>query len=105
MTRPASFVSLLTSYGFKKESDDSIMVFTGKPAQVKVSHNVKIEVTSEDQIDVFDRVLVESCGIPIEWKEALDRLVTSWTRRGARNYLAYVEGNPVGTTTLASCAR
>jgi len=40
--------------------------------------------------------------MPVEWKEVFDRLLLDWMRMGARNYLAYVDGKPVGTTTLMS---
>jgi ribosomal protein S18 acetylase RimI-like enzyme len=101
LTRP-SFVSLLERYGFEKESEQSIMVFEGKPSENRANANAMVNEIREDEIDVFDRLMVESFEMPPEWKGALDKLIVDFIRKGARNYLAYTDGQPVGTTSLFS---
>jgi ribosomal protein S18 acetylase RimI-like enzyme len=101
LTQP-SFISLLERYGFDKELEQSIMVFDGKPSENRLNPNVTVNEITEDGIDVFDRLMVTSFEMPSEWKGALDRLVADFTRKGARNYLAYADGQPVGTISLFS---
>jgi len=104
LTHPRSFISLLEHYGFerKPEQEQSVMVFQGKLLEDKLNPAVKVKEISEDEIDLFDRLLITSFEMPIEWKEVFDRINLEWMRKGARHYLAYVEGKPVGTTTLIS---
>jgi ribosomal protein S18 acetylase RimI-like enzyme len=101
LTRP-SFISLLERYGFDKELEQSIMVFDGKPSENRLNPNVMVKEIREDGIDVFDRLMVTSFEMPFEWKRALDRLVADFMRKGARNYLAYTDRQPVGTISLFS---
>jgi GNAT superfamily N-acetyltransferase len=101
LTRP-SFVSLLERYGFEKESEQSIMVFEGKPSENRVNSNVKVNEIRKDGIDVFDRLMVKSFEMPPEWKAALDKLIVDFIQKGTRNHLAYADGQPVGTTSLFS---
>lgn len=101
-TRPASFTSLLRLHGFDRESEDSIMALQGKLSEDKLNRDVKIKEISENEIDTFDKLLVTIFEMPVEWKKVIDRLFLEWTRKGARNYIAYAEGKPIGTTTLFS---
>jgi GNAT superfamily N-acetyltransferase len=102
LTRPTSFASLLGLYGFEKSFEQSIMVFRGEPLEDKLNLDVKIREISEDEIDTFDKVVFSAFEMPIEWKKAGDRIFLEWMRRGAKNYVAYAEGKPVGTATLFS---
>jgi len=104
LTRPKSFTSLLEQYGFerKPEHEQSVMVFQGKSLEDKLNPAVKIKEISEDEINLFDRLLIASFEMPSEWKAVFDKINLEWMRKGAKHYLAYVEGKPVGTTTLIS---
>jgi len=104
LTRPRSFTSLLEHYGFerKPEHEQSVMVFQGKSLEDKLNPAVTVKEISEDEIDLFNRLLITSFEMPIEWKEVFDKIILEWMRKGAKHYLAYVEGKPVGTTTLFS---
>jgi ribosomal protein S18 acetylase RimI-like enzyme len=101
LMRP-SFVSLLERHGFEKESEQSIMVFKGKPSENRVNSNVTVNEIREEEIDVFDRLMVTNFEMPSEWKGALDKLLADFTQKGTRNYLAYADGKPVGTISLFS---
>ncbi len=101
LTRP-SFVSLLKRYGFEKESEQSIMVCEGKPLVNRPNSSVTVNEIGEDGIDVFNRLMLTSFDMPSEWKGALDKLIVDFIRKGTRNYLAYADGRPVGTTSLFS---
>jgi GNAT superfamily N-acetyltransferase len=102
LTRPTSFSSFLEEHGFKKEEEQSIMVFKGKPPEDKPNPDVKIKEISKDEIDTFDKLLVTIFEMPTEWKKVIDRLLPIWIQKGARNYMAYVKRKPVGITTLFS---
>ena len=102
LTRPTSFTSFLEDHGFKKEEEQSIMVFKGKPSEDKLNPDLKIEEISENEIDTFDKLLVTIFEMPTEWKKVIDRLLPIWIQKGARNYIAYVKRKPVGITTLMS---
>jgi len=104
LTRPRSFTSLLEHHGFerKPEHEQSVMVFKGKLLEDRLNRAINVKEISEDEIDLFDRLLITSFEMPIEWKEVFDKINLEWMRKGAKHYLAYVEGKPVGTTTLIS---
>ena len=78
------------------------MVFKGRPSEDKLNPDVKIKKISEDETSIFDRLLVTIFEIPTEWKKVIDKLLLGWMRKGARNYLTYVEEEPVGTIALFS---
>ena len=59
LTRP-SFVSLLERQGFEREQEQSIMVFDGKPSENRLNPNVTVNEIREDEMDVFDRLMVTS---------------------------------------------
>jgi len=99
---PISFISLLERHGFEKESEQSIMVFEGKTSENVPNPNIKVNEIEEDGIDLFDSLMVKGFEMPAEWKEVFDRFVVDWMRKGARNYLAYADGQPVGTISLFS---
>ena len=101
LTQP-SFISLLERYGFDKELEQSIMVFDGKPSVNRLQPSVKVNEINEDGIDVFDRLMVTSFEMPSEWKKVFDKISVDWMRKGARNYLADADGQPVGTISLFS---
>jgi ribosomal protein S18 acetylase RimI-like enzyme len=105
LTRPPSFGSILGRFGFEKKSEQSIMVFKGKPPRDRLAPDVKVKGIAEDEIDVFDRLMIASFEMPTEWKEVFDKLMPHWLRRGVKSYLAYVDGKPVGTVTLVSKAK
>jgi GNAT superfamily N-acetyltransferase len=101
LTQP-SFVSFLESQGFKKELEQSIMVFDGELSENRIDSNVTINEISEGETDVFNRLIATNFQMPSEWKGAVDRLFADFARKGARNYLAYAHGQPVGTVSLFS---
>jgi ribosomal protein S18 acetylase RimI-like enzyme len=101
LTRP-SFISLLERYGFERELEESIMAFEGRPKKIELQPNVTVNEIREDSLDVFNRLMATNFEMPAEWKEAMDRLFVDFVRKGTRNYLAYVDGQPVGTTSLFS---
>jgi len=78
------------------------MVFQEKPLEDKLNPAVKVKEISEDEIDLFDRLLITSFEMPIEWKRVFDKIIPEWMLKGAKHYLAYADGKPVGTTTLIS---
>lgn len=104
LTHPRSFTSHLEQYGFerKPEHEQSIMVFKGESLEDKLNPAVEVKEISEDEIDVFDRLLITSFEMPIEGKATISKINLEWIRKGAKHYLAYVEGKPVGVTTLFS---
>lgn len=102
LTRPTSFTSLLELYGFERSFEESIMVFNEKPSEDKLNTDVKIKEISENEIDLFDKLVVEIFVMPPESKKVLDRISLEWMQKGGKFYLAYVEGKPVGTTVLFS---
>ncbi len=102
LTRPKSFNSLLENHGFKRISEQSVMVFKGKQLEDKLNPEVTVKEISESEIDLFNKLLVTMFEMPIEWKEGFDRLMLERMRKGGKCYLAYVEGKPVGTCGLLS---
>jgi GNAT superfamily N-acetyltransferase len=98
----SSFVSLLERHGFEKELEQSVMVFEGKPSENRVDSNAMIKEIGEDETDVFNRLIATNFQMPSEWKGAVDKLLADFTRKGERNYLAYADGQPVGTISLFS---
>jgi len=81
------------------------MVFKGKHLEDRLSPDLEVEQISESEIDVYNRVLLASFEMPVEWKKGFDKLIRILMRTGWRCYLAYVEGKPVGTSALASYGR
>ena len=102
LTRPTSFGSFLENHGFKKEREESVMVFKGKQVEDKLNPEVKVKEISGSEIDVYNKLMLTIFEMPFEWKEGLDKLFLEWIRKGAKLYLAYVEGKPVGTCALFS---
>ena len=102
LTRPRWFNSLLEDNGFERKLEESVMVFKGKQVEDKLNPDVKVKEISESEIDVYNKLFLTIFEMPIEWKGGLDRLFLEWIRKGAKFYLAYVEGKPVGTCTLLS---
>jgi len=102
LTRPESFTSFLENHGFERKMENSVMVFKGKKVEDKLNPEVTVKEISESEIDLFDKLLLKSYEMPIEWKEGFDRLMLERMRKGVKCYLAYVEGKPVGTCFLFS---
>ena len=102
LTRPRSFTFLLEDHGFERKMQNSVMVFKGKNVEDKLNPDVKVKEISENEIDVFDKLLLTIFEMPIEWKEGFDRLMLERMRKGGKCYLAYVAGKPVGTCFLLS---
>jgi len=104
LTSPRSFTSLLEHTGFerKPEHEQSVMVFQGESLEDKLNPAVEVKEISGAEIDLFDRLLIASFEMPIEWKAVFDKINLEWLRKGAKHYLAYVDGKPVGVTTLIS---
>jgi GNAT superfamily N-acetyltransferase len=102
LTRPTTFTSLLELHGFQRSSEQSIMVFKGKPSEDKLNPDVKIKEISENEVGPFSRLTSTIFENPAEWKKAERRMLLELMRKGARNYLAYAEGKPIATATLIS---
>ncbi len=96
LTRPRSFTFLLEDHGFERKMQNSVMVFKGKKVEDKLNPEVKVKEISENEIDVFDKLLLTVFEMPIEWKEGFDRLMLERMRKGVKCYLAYVAGKPAG---------
>jgi ribosomal protein S18 acetylase RimI-like enzyme len=107
LTHPKSFPSLLEHHGFerKPEHEQSIMVFKETTLEDKLNPAVKVKEIPEDELDLFDRLLITSFEMPSEWKKMFDKFQLELMRKGAKNYLAYVEEKPVATTTLFSLTK
>jgi GNAT superfamily N-acetyltransferase len=103
-TRPATFSSFLERHGFEKE-EESVMVFKGRRLDDKLNPGVKVKEISKSEMDIWSRLLTTLFDMPNEWREQLDKLLLTWLKKGARFYLAYVKGKPVGTCTLFSLER
>ena len=101
LTRPKSFASFLEEQGFLKESEDLIMVFKGEHLENKLNPKVKVKGISENEIDVFENLLLTIFEMPIEWREGIKLMLNMIQKRG-KNYLAYFDGKPVGTCSLFS---
>jgi len=102
ITRPRSFTSFLEDHGFERKSEESVMVFKGKHVEDKLNPGVEVREISESEIDVYDKPLLTSFEMPVEWKEGLDRFILEWIRKGGKCYLAHVEGKTVGTSASFS---
>jgi GNAT superfamily N-acetyltransferase len=102
LTHPRTFSSFLESHGFEKKAEDSIMVFKGKGLGDKLGPSGEVSEILESEIDVADKILFTVFEFPIEWKRKWDRLMIDWMRKGGKYYVAYVEGEPVGTSFLFS---
>ena len=102
LTRPSSFSSFLRNHGFEKKEEESAMVFEGKQVEDKLNPEVKVKKISESEIDVYNKLLLTIFEMPIEWKKGVDRFILEGIRKGAKCYLAYVDGKPVGISGLFS---
>jgi len=105
LTRPKSFTSLLESHGFEREAEHSIMVFKGESLEDKLNPKVKVKEISESEIDLYNKLLITSFEMPVEWKKGWDKLILEFMRKGAKCYLAYVDENPVGTSAMLSLGK
>jgi ribosomal protein S18 acetylase RimI-like enzyme len=103
LTQPKSFPYLLEQCGFQKklEYEESVMVFKGRPLKDKLNPVVEIEEI-EGEIDLFSEILITIFEMPVEWKKVIEEVILEFKRKGAKHYLGYVEGKPVGTISLAS---
>lgn len=102
LTCPSSFSSFLQNHGFDKKDEESAMVFKGKQVEDKLNPEVKVEEISESEINIYCKLMLTIFEMPIEWKEGVDRFILESMRKGAKCYLAYVEGKPAGTCGLFS---
>jgi ribosomal protein S18 acetylase RimI-like enzyme len=102
LTHPPSFLSSLESHGFGKEFEQSIMVFNQEPQSAKPNLAIEIKELSIGEMNIYDELVFQIFGMPVEWKGAMDSLILEMTRRGGKIYLAYAQGKPVGTATLFS---
>ena len=105
LTRPKSFNSLLENHGFKKISEQSVMVLKGKKMEDKLNPEIKVKEIPRSEIDLFSKLLLTIFEMPIEWKEGFSRLMLERKNVGGKCYLAYVERKPVGTCLLLSAMK
>jgi GNAT superfamily N-acetyltransferase len=105
LTRPTSFISLLELHGFQRSSEQSIMVFKGKPPEDKLNPDVEIKEIPENELGTFSSLVSTIFEDPTEWKKANHKVLLELMRKGARYYLAYAGGKPIGTATLISLAK
>jgi len=102
LTRPRSFASLLESHGFERKVEHSIMVFKGEGLENKLNPDVKVKEISESEIDLYNKLLSTSFEMPVEWKRGWDKFILECIKKGAKGYLAYMDGRPVGTSAMWS---
>lgn len=85
------------------------MVFKGRRLDDKLNPDVKVKEISKREMDIWSRLLTTLFDMPNDLREQLDKLLLTWLKKGlkkgARFYLAYVKGKPVGTCTLFSLER
>jgi GNAT superfamily N-acetyltransferase len=105
LTRPRTFSSFLESHGFDKEAQDYIMVFKGKGLEDKLSPGVEIREISGSEVAVGNKLVLTIFEFPIEWQTEWGKIMTDWMQKGGRFFLAYFDGNPVGTSFLFSLAK
>jgi len=102
LTRPKSFTFLLESHGFERKAEHSIMVFKGEGLENKLNPEVKMKEISENEIDLYSKILIATFEMPVEWKKGWDKFTLEFMRKGAKCYLAYMDGRPVGTSAMFS---
>lgn len=102
LTRPTSFSSFLQNHGFKKEDEESVLVFRKNHLEHKLNPEVKVREISEGEIDTYSELIVKIFEMSLDWKEGVDKFVLESMRKGAKLYLAYVDERPVGTSSLFS---
>ena len=102
LTRPSSFSSFLQNYGFERKEEESAMVFKGKQLEDKLNPEIRVKEVSESETDIYNKLMLSIFEMPIEWKRGVDRLIIEAMRKGAKCYLGYVEGKPVGISGLFS---
>jgi len=102
LTRPKSFTFLLENHGFKRKSEESVMVFKGKRLEDKLKPDIKVKETSKSEMNVYNKLMFTIFEMPIEWKKGWDKLIPIWIKKGMKSYLAYVERKPVGIASLFS---
>jgi len=102
LTRPRSFASLLKRYGFERKHEDSVMVFKREGLEDKLNPEVKMKEISENGIDLYNKILIASFEMPVEWKKGWDKFILEFMRKGGKCYLAYTDGRPVGTSAVLS---
>jgi GNAT superfamily N-acetyltransferase len=101
ITRPESFGFLLEKKGFRRDFETSVMTF--KRNRVHITNDgVRINQISKHVTEDWKRTMCTIFGVPPEWKDGFDDYVGSYTRKGARCYLAYINDEPVGTSSLLS---
>ena len=61
-----------------------------------------LKEVSESETDIYNKLMLSIFEMPIEWKRGVDRLIIEAMRKGAKCYLGYVEGKPVGISGLFS---
>jgi ribosomal protein S18 acetylase RimI-like enzyme len=98
--RPENLTNILETHGFHKEIYQSVMVFKGNVLEVDPVPGITIEQISENQVSLFNQVLIEIYDMPLEWKKGFDQLTSERLRKGVKCYLAYHNGLPIGTCGL-----
>ena len=102
---PKFLLSFLKSQGFREEIRQSVMVFKGVISEENFNSEIQIKQISENEIDLFNKLLIRIYEMPSEWKSSFDQLTLERLRRGVKCYLAYHKGSPVGTCGLFSSRR
>ena len=87
------------------EKRQSVMVFKGVISEENFNSEIQIKQISENEIDLFNKLLIRIYDMPSEWKPSFDQLTLERLRRGVKCYLAYHKGSPVGTCGLFSSRR
>jgi RimJ/RimL family protein N-acetyltransferase len=94
--------SLFESRGFCQEINNSVLVFQGEIQQENVFPHFKIVQIAEDELSLFNQMLLEIYEMPSEYKKGFDHLNRQRMRMGVLFYIAYINGRPVGTCGLFS---
>lgn len=102
-TQPIGFDSLLKKQGYSSEGVQSIMVYTKNQVNANPNEAVSIrKVENNNDIDVFNRLLVTIFKMPVQWMEGFIDFTRESMRVGWQFYLGYLENKPVGISALFS---
>lgn len=105
LTCPKSFTSILEHQGFEKKEERSVMVYKGGQAEDNVNPEVEVKEISKTEIGVWVDIVLATFQWRSEWKSGAEKRFLKWIREGAKCYLAYFQGKPVGTCFLISLAK
>jgi GNAT superfamily N-acetyltransferase len=101
---PSTFRNILEQKGFLAQSDQSVMIYS-KTALPQFSNSQGTAVKAVENtgdVEVISDLMMEIFEMPPEWKLGFLEFNLESFQRGWRFYLAYVDGEPMGTCALFS---